>query len=204
MSIVASLFMRAFGRPTGVLGKMGGRIMARTNQACAAWVIGQLGVQPTDQVLEVGFGPGMGIEILAGLMTAGRVEGIDLSPEMIAQATARNAEAIKNGRVALRRGTVESLPFEDDTFDKALAINSMQLWPDVAAGLREIRRVMRPGGRVAFGFTPYSSQAKAPLTEIVTRAGFAEAKLQEQGSEFCVLAIKPRDQGTASSTIAAR
>jgi ubiquinone/menaquinone biosynthesis C-methylase UbiE len=54
------------------------------------------------------------------------------------------AIAIKDGRVDLRRGSAESLPFADDTFDKALAINSMQVWPDAAAGLRAIQRVMRP------------------------------------------------------------
>jgi hypothetical protein len=49
---------------------------------------------------------------------------------MVEQARARNAAAIESGRVDLRRGSVESLPFDDDTFDKALAINSMQVWPD--------------------------------------------------------------------------
>jgi ubiquinone/menaquinone biosynthesis C-methylase UbiE len=43
------------------------------------------------------------------------------------------------------------LLFEDDTFDKALAINSMQVWADAMAGLREIRRVLKSGGRVALG-----------------------------------------------------
>jgi ubiquinone/menaquinone biosynthesis C-methylase UbiE len=64
---------------------------------------------------------------------------------MVSQARARNATAIRDGRVDLRRGSVESLPFADDAFDKALAINSMQVWPDAVAGLRAIRRVMKPG-----------------------------------------------------------
>ena len=193
MSMVRGLFMRAFGRPTGVLGKLGGRIMARSNHACAAWVIERLGVQPTDRVLEVGFGPGMGIQILAGRTTAGQVDGVDPSPEMIAQASARNDDAIKGGRVVLQRGSVESLPFDDSTFDKALAINSMQVWPDRAAGLREIRRVMKPGGRVGLGFTPYSGQPKGPLADIVTGAGFVETEVFEMATDFCALAIKPHE-----------
>jgi ubiquinone/menaquinone biosynthesis C-methylase UbiE len=185
--------MRAFGRPTGVLGKLGGRIMARSNRACAARVIEQLGVQRTDRVLEVGFGPGMGIQILAGFTTAGQVDGVDPSPEMILQASARNAEAIKSGRVVLQRGSVERLPFDDNAFDKALAINSMQVWPDRAAGLREIRRVMKPGGKVAFGFTPYSGQPKGPLADIMTGAGFTETEVLEMDTDFCALAIKPHE-----------
>jgi ubiquinone/menaquinone biosynthesis C-methylase UbiE len=63
---------------------------------------------------------------------------------MVEQAKARNAEAIASGVVDLRHGSVEDLPFEDDTFDAVLAINSMQVWPDVMAGLREVVRVTRP------------------------------------------------------------
>ena len=52
-------------------------------------------------------------------------------------------------RVELRRGSVESLPYDRNTFDAALAINSFQVWQNAVAGLREIHRVMKPGGRVA-------------------------------------------------------
>ena len=62
------------------------------------------------------------------------------------QATARNAAAVESGRIELRLGSVEAMPFEDNTFDKALAINSMQVWPDAVAGLREIWRVLKPHG----------------------------------------------------------
>jgi ubiquinone/menaquinone biosynthesis C-methylase UbiE len=96
------------------------------------------------------------IQRLSKLAAAGHVAGIDQSREMVEQARARNATAIQSGRVHLRHGSVESLPFDDNSFDKALAINSMQIWPDAVAGLREIRRVMKPGGRIALGFTPYS------------------------------------------------
>ena len=191
MSMVRGLFMRAFGRPTGVLGKLGGRIMARSNHACAAWVIERLGVQPTDRVLEVGFGPGMGIQILAGRTTAGQVDGVDPSPEMIAQASARNDDAIKGGRVVLQRGSVESLPFDDSTFDKALAINSMQAWPDARPGLREIQRVLKHGGNVALGFTVNSGQSKEGVAELLTAAGFAQARIVDRSKLFCAIATKP-------------
>ena len=66
----------------------------------------------------------------------------DYSKEMVEQATVRNALAIEVGRVDLREGSVDRLPFDDETFNSALAVNSMQVWPDALAGLREIRRVM--------------------------------------------------------------
>ena len=86
---------------------------------------------------------------------------------------------------------MESLPFDDNSFDKALAINSMQVWPNVPAGLREIRRVMKPGGRLALGFTPHSGQPNNGLTErLVAAAGFAKAHVVEGDEGFCALAIK--------------
>jgi SAM-dependent methyltransferase len=131
-----SLLMRAFGRPRGILGRLGGPIMARMNRTCAAWVIDLLQVRPGDKVLEVGFGPGVGIQLLTSSASAGYVAGVDPSKEMVAQATTRNKKAIENGRVGVRHGSVASLPFTDNTFDKALAIYSMQVWPDAVAGLR--------------------------------------------------------------------
>jgi ubiquinone/menaquinone biosynthesis C-methylase UbiE len=191
MSVAHSILMRMFGRPKGILGRLGGIVMVRTNQKCAAWVIDLLGIQPNDSVLEVGFGPGVGIELLARLVSGGYVAGIDPSEEMIEQAKARNVKAIERGRLDLRYGSAESLPFEGNTFTKALAINSMQVWPDAVAGLREMQRVMKPGGRIALGFTPYSGQSKNGLPEMLGAAGFTEAYLVEAEEGFCALAIKP-------------
>jgi ubiquinone/menaquinone biosynthesis C-methylase UbiE len=139
--------------------------------------------------VEVGFGPGVTIQPLSQLAAEGHV--IDPSREMVAQARARNATALQSGRVDLRRRSVESLPFEGNSFDKALAINSMQVWPDAVAGLREMRRVMKPGGKIALGFTPYSGQAKEGPKEALIVAGFTSAHLVETSKGFCVLATKP-------------
>lgn len=179
MSVMRNVLMRMFGCPRGVLGRLGGIIMARMNEDCGAWVADLLEIGPRDRVLEIGFGPGAVVQRVAKLAPAGNVAGIDPSREMVEQARARNAIAIQGGRVDLRCGSVESLPFADNTFDKALAINSMQVWPNALAGLREIRRVMRSGGTVALGFTRYSGQPNKGLTETVTAAGFAQARLAE-------------------------
>ena len=110
---------------------------------------------------------------------------------MVEQARARNATAIQSGHIDVRHGSVESLPFDDNSFDKALAINSMQVWPDAVAGLREIRRVMKPGGAIALGFTPYSGQPNKGLAEALTAAGFREGHVVEGDQGFCALATKP-------------
>ena len=98
MSLAHRMLMRMFGRPKGILGRLDGIIMARTNQPCAAWVIDRLGIQPHDRVLEVGFGPGVGIELLASSVSGGCIAGVDPSDEMVEQARARNVNAIESGR----------------------------------------------------------------------------------------------------------
>lgn len=192
MSVLNALLMRMFGRPRGALGRLGGRIMAGTNAECGFWVSDILQIAPNDCVLEVGFGPGVIIERLTNLAPAGHVAGIDPSIEMVEMAHARNLTAIRKGFVDLEWGSVERLPFQDNSFDKALAINSMHVWPDAIAGLREIQRVVKSGGRIALGFTPYSGQSKDGLANKLISAGFVKTRLMEDASKgFCALVIKP-------------
>jgi tRNA A58 N-methylase Trm61 len=79
MSVMRTIFLRMFGRPRGVLGRLGGIIMARANADCGAWVTGLLEIEPSDSVLEVGFGPGVIIQRLSKLASEGHVAGIDPS-----------------------------------------------------------------------------------------------------------------------------
>jgi ubiquinone/menaquinone biosynthesis C-methylase UbiE len=192
MSFGDRILLRMFGRPKGLLGRIGGLILARFNRAFAEEIVTLLDVRAAERVLEVGFGPGVAIELLAGAASMGKVAGIDPSTEMVEQASARNAAAIGTGAVDLRQGSVESMPFEDDSFDTALAINSMQVWPDKPAGLREIRRVLTGGGRLALGFTPNSRQPRSGVTELLSAAGFEAARLVDLRGGFCTLAQKPR------------
>jgi tRNA A58 N-methylase Trm61 len=66
----------------------------------------------------------------------------------------------------------------------------MQVWPQAVAGLREIRRVMKAGGSIALGFTPYSGQPNKGLVEALTAAGFKQAHVVESDKGFCALATK--------------
>src|SRR5260221_7783985 len=105
-------------KPSGIVGWLVGRMMARGNATEAAWTVALLDIQPDDQVLEVGFGPGVAIQHAAKRVTSGRVAGTDYSEMMLRAAGRRNAAAIRAGRVELQRGDVAAMPFPDAPFDK--------------------------------------------------------------------------------------
>jgi SAM-dependent methyltransferase len=74
---------------------------------------------------------------------------LDFSETMFRQAAKRNAAAAAEGRVDLRVGDAAALPFADGAFDKAFAVNVIYFWPEPGKVLEELRRVLRPGGRLA-------------------------------------------------------
>ena len=201
-------------RPSGLLGRVAGWRMSRQNQMANEWTVALLDVQPTDHVLEIGFGPGVGIQKVVALASEGRVSGVDHSELMVKQASKRNAQGIASGRVDLRHGIASSLPYADDTVDKVLSVNVIYFWPDPLSIMKEIRRVMKPGGRVAFHMPDIQEAMSGALTvpgvfywytgeeiaELLTRAGFGEPRIERQTvysvprrpmpSGLCVLAEK--------------
>ncbi len=116
--------------------------------------------------------------------------GIDPSAEMLGQARQRNAAAIATGRIDLQQASADRLPYADGSFDMALAINSMQVWPDAMAGLQEIRRVLKSGGRVALAFTAHSGQRSEGVPDTVSAAGFVDCRPVQTNAAFCVLATR--------------
>jgi ubiquinone/menaquinone biosynthesis C-methylase UbiE len=141
-------FFRQFSGPSGPLGSVAGRLMARLNGPLNDWAVDLLELSPRDRVLEVGYGPGLAIQRLAARATEGLVVGVDHSELMRRQAARRNREALAAGRVELHVGSAERLPVPAASFTHALAVNSLQFWPDLPAALAELRRVLRSQGRL--------------------------------------------------------
>ena len=105
-------------------------------------------IRPGEEVLDLGCGAGFDAFIAAQLVgPAGRVVGIDLSPEMIAVAEA-GLEAADFSNVEFRPARVEDLPFPEESFDVALSNGVLNLIPDKPRALGEVFRILRPGGRL--------------------------------------------------------
>jgi ubiquinone/menaquinone biosynthesis C-methylase UbiE len=140
-----------------------------SNRKRNAWAVALLDVQPSDHVLEIGFGPGIAIRELARSATRGQVVGIDRSAVMRAQAARRNAAAVGAGRVSLCVASVEDLPDFDRQFDKILAVNNMGMWPEPAVRLTELGGLLRGGGRIAIVSQPRTPHATAETTATTAR-----------------------------------
>ena len=175
-----------FCLPQGMLGRFGGRLMS-LDRFLPAWVLDLLDVDPSDSVLEVGSGPGVGLELAAARAHAGRVVGVDPSEAMLEMAHRRNRARIEVGRVELRLGTVDKLPFEDATFDKAMAMNSLHLWSKPVAGLTEVRRTLRPGGRIAVAITRFSYASPDKFEPYLIDSGFADIGVHTSDKGTCAL-----------------
>lgn len=189
---VDKLLWRTFGVPTGVLGRIGGTMMAgRRQRAIAAHVAELLDVRRGDRILEIGFGPGVGIQHLREKL-GGEVfiAGIDPSEVMMRMARARNAEAVASGAVTLISGTAEKMPFESESFDKAYAMNSFHLWQEKLAGLNEVRRVLRDDGRLVLSFYGPAQReiTLESVQEYLEQAGFSKitAKVDRAVAQFVI------------------
>ena len=105
-----------------------------------------LGAQAGDRVLDVGCGPGFYVtELLEVVGRDGLIVGVDVSADMLAVAAKR---AGRHDNVEFHEADATSLPVADASFDRALAVQVLEYVPDVSAALAELRRALRPGGRV--------------------------------------------------------
>ncbi|MBA2634869.1 MAG: class I SAM-dependent methyltransferase [Chloroflexi bacterium] len=107
-------------------------------------------------ILDVGTGPGALAVEIAGRCPSCRVLGIDLAPEMLRTAARRAAEAGVSERVDFKVSDAAQLPLADGSIDAAVSTLSLHHWRDPAAVLRELWRVVRPGGRVFIYDTRFS------------------------------------------------
>lgn len=202
-----------FHHPRGLPGRLVGWEMALrpSNRKRNAWAVSLMDVHPSDRVLEIGFGPGIGVREIARRATRGEVAGIDRSVVMRAQAARRNAAAIRSGRVSLIVASVEHVPAFDRPFDKILAVNNMGMWPEPAVRLKELAGLLRRGGLIAIVAQPRAPGATAKTTAATAReivglldaAGFTAIRVETLDLKppvACVMGTAPSAPARSSTS----
>ena len=158
--------------------------------------IEKLELRPEDVFLEVGCGGGVLLEMV--LQTVQRACGIDHSPEMVGLARQKNAQALSEGRFEIVQGDVRTLPWEANHFTCAAGVEMLVFVEDPQRALRELYRVLTPGGRLVFvtAAQPQSALSKfmsAPwlrylrfysadkVASMLSEAGFGTVQVEEKG-----------------------
>lgn len=136
------------GKPSGVLGRLLGRLMNLGHREAYGWGLAHLSMKPDSVVLDVGCGGGAAVKLLAARVSKGRVWGIDHSWEMVNLARQVNKRLIEGGQVAVDHGSVSDLPYADKMFDVVTAFETIEFWPNLSEDLKEVKRVLKPGGQL--------------------------------------------------------
>ena len=145
---IATPLMQQAVRPQGALGVLMGWLLENGNAVQNRATVDALAPPHGASVLEIGFGPGHALEMLAMSRPIGLVAGVDHSPLMVARARPRLNGRRGDAALDLRVGDAGDLPFPDERFDVVFAVNTFHLLPDKERALAEMAGVLKPGGDI--------------------------------------------------------
>jgi ubiquinone/menaquinone biosynthesis C-methylase UbiE len=210
MSFMTKL-LNQWRKPTGWLGRAAVWAMNISHSRLSDWGLKQVAIEKHWTILDVGCGGGMTVHKLAAIATEGKVYGIDFSEESVTVSRRTNKQLIEKGCVEIRHGSVSCLPFSDDTFDLATAVDSHYYWPDLTSDVREVLRILKPGGKLMlvgeepkggmFGdlYKQWAEQFKITyrsvreLGELLSIAGYSNVQTFEEADRgwICGVGTKP-------------
>ena len=206
MTILRSAF-KQFRRPTGWLGRLAGLGMNREHEKVWRWGLEHVTIAPDAMILDVGCGGGRAVKILAQAASRGRVYGVDYSEDVLSIARRVNRALIQQGRVEIRHGSVSDLPFPDGMFDLVTAFETIIFWPSLLDDLREVRRVLKPGGTLLIANEAYQDarfeqrndrwsrwvgfqlQTPEETRQCLVEAGYAEVEIDTAPDNNWIAAI---------------
>lgn len=209
---VALVIVRQCRKPTSWLGRLNLAVMNRRHSPLTEWGLSHVQIASDYTMLDVGCGGGRTIARLAAAAPDGKVYGVDHAPASVEATRRHNASAIALGRVDVRLASVSTLPFDANTFDIATAIETHYYWPSLDDDVREILRVLKPGGTLLLIAETYRGRrfdwmyrpAMALLGatyltakehgDVFSRAGFSDVEVFEERRRgwICATGVKPR------------
>jgi len=155
-------------RPAGLLGRFVLWNMNSRHSKVTDWGLSHISIDKHSTILDVGCGGGRTVNKLAAIASQGKVYGVDFSGESVAFASRINRPWIDAGRVEIREASVSQLPFSADVFNVVTAVETHFWWPDLPSDMREILRVLKPGGALII------------IAEVYKGANTVTAKLAEK------------------------
>ncbi|MEE0902007.1 MAG: class I SAM-dependent methyltransferase [Methanobrevibacter sp.] len=136
-------------KPTGKLGQIQLKSMNKEHTPVSLWGLKHLDIKADDIILDIGCGGGININRMAKY--AKKVYGVDYSMDSVKVSREVNRQEIYDGKVEVTHGDVQSLPFDDETFDIVTAFETVYFWPNIEKCFGEVKRVLKPGGIFLIG-----------------------------------------------------
>ena len=152
-------------KPEGDLGKQVGQMMNKGNELINLWTIEQLHLEPGDEVLEIGMGNGYFAKEVLAVHPGINYTGMDFSELMVEESITLNQQFINEGRARFHLGAANQLPYPDAAFSKIFTINTVYFWGDANQELKEMKRVLKPGGIFAIGIRSKETMQQMPFTQ---------------------------------------
>ena len=135
-----------FKKPSGLFGMISSRIMINNNMAQYERLIKELNLQPGDKLLEIGYGPGVGINKVAMACPSCIIHGIDFSRLMFIRATKYNKQLIDNHTMQLQYGDFLNTPLASTDYDKIFCLNVVYFWNELHEPFKKVFSLLKAGG----------------------------------------------------------
>jgi ubiquinone/menaquinone biosynthesis C-methylase UbiE len=184
-------------KPAGFFGNLVAKMMEFRNRGSYNIIIDWLSPRPGDHILEIGYGPGLGIYQVARSVPGCRVSGIDFSELMYQKASVKNKKYIEKGNVHLMHGDILTIEPGKDKFDKIFCVNVIYFWNDLNLAFTKIINMLGKEGKFLIYMDHKDSLDKAkfladfckyPVEEVereLKTAGFARIEyIFEKGGYF--------------------
>jgi len=197
-SLLTSIFTNC-AHPRGAMGRVMLAMMNFGHAPLTNWGLGCIPFQDGWTILDVGCGGGRTLQRLLKRSKGAVAHGIDISDESVAKARKVNASLLGT-RVFVKHGSAAELPYDDGTFDLVTAMETVYFWPALPQCLREVKRVLKPGGlfailievisadsvwtRVVEGMTSYSPEQ---LKEFLEQAGFRDVSIHRKKPTYAAI-----------------
>jgi len=200
-------------KPRGLLGRFLLWQMNARHSKLTDWGLAHVSIERHYTILDVGCGGGRTVSKLAAVAEQGKVYGIDFSEASVAASRRTNRGSIEQGRIEIQQGSVSQLPFPEAMFDLVTAVETHFWWPDLPADVREVLRVLKPGGTLVViaeiykGATTAMSRlaekhahktnlkllSVAEHRELLTNAGYSDVQVIEQRAKgwICAVGVRP-------------
>lgn len=142
-------------QPSGFFGRhVATRIFRKTNRVMEDRIMEHLQPSPGDRLLEIGFGAGRLLELLAPQVPQGKMAGIEISGDMYQKVRKTNQQLINQGMIELKIAGISSIPYRNNYFDGVVTANTVYFWPKPENDILEALRVLKPGAVFICGFRP--------------------------------------------------